>query len=344
MPVINEDKLSRLIKEGVKQNIWLIFGNDTFLKEFYCDKLVKSVVDDSLKTFNFRCFNDDEADVDEIIAATDILPVMSERTCVLVRNFPLASLRKDELAVLEKGLKQMSDTTVLIFLFNTISIDYGKRDAQKWTDAVNLVMKYGVCARLDKRTPEKVARLLVSRAKERNTSISFEDALYLTETVGGDMQTVQNEFNKLCSFADGKPVTTVMIDEVCTKSITASVFDISKKIFCGKTDDAYRIMGELLRQKTPLQSILGALASAFATSYRYKLALNENRSPSEFKEAFSYNGRLDDFSSFVRSSRLSSVKKCIEIILEADVKSKSTSVDEAALLTELISKLAVAVS
>lgn len=343
MPIINEERLSKLIKDGAKQNIWFLFGDDTFLKDLYCEKLVKTVVSEGLKTFNFRAFNDDEADITEILASTDILPVMSERTCVLVRNFPLASLRKDELEELEDGLKNMSETTVLIFFYNTINIEYGKKDTPKLTDAVNLFMKYGVCARLDRRTPERTAKLLTTRAKDRGTQISQEDARYLVDTVGGDMQTVQNEFNKLCSFADGKPVTRKMIDTVCTKSIEASVFDIGKSIFSGETDRAYKILNELLRQKTPLQSVLGAMASAFVTAYRYKLALNADRSPAEFKEAFKYNGKLDEFSRFVRGARLSSLKECVELLLEADIKSKSSSVDAASLLTELTAKLSAAV-
>ena len=78
---------------------------------------------------------------------------MSERTCVLVRNFPLASLRKDEIAELENGLRDMSETTVLIFFFGTINFEYGKKDFQKWTDIVNLVSKYGICAQLDNPIP-----------------------------------------------------------------------------------------------------------------------------------------------------------------------------------------------
>ena len=343
MAPINEEKLAKLIKDGVKQNIWLLFGNDIFLKDLYCDRLVKATVNESLKAFNLRVFNDEEADIGEILAAADILPVMSERTCVLVRNFPLASLRKDEIAELENGLRDMSETTVLIFFFGTINFEYGKKDFQKWTDIVNLVSKYGICAQLDKRTPERTAKILVARAKDRNTRISAEDARYLVDTVGGDMQTVQNEFNKVCSFADGKPVTREMIDEVCTKSIEASVFDISKCIFGGDIDRAYKLMNELLRQKTPLPAIIGAMASAFVNAYRFKLALNADRSPAEFKETFKYYGNLSEISSFVRATKLSSLKECITVLLDADAKSKSTSTDAAILLTELTARLAAAV-
>ena len=32
MAPINEEKLAKLIKDGVKQNIWLLFGNDIFFE------------------------------------------------------------------------------------------------------------------------------------------------------------------------------------------------------------------------------------------------------------------------------------------------------------------------
>lgn len=343
MPLINEEKLAKMLKEGIRDNIWLLFGNDTFLKDLYCEKLTDAVVSGSLKAFNLRVFNDDSADMEEILEACDILPVMSDRTCVLVRNYPLASLNKESTAAFEAGLKNLPETTVLIFFFNTINIDYGKKDERKWTDIVNLVMKYGVCARIDKRTPERTAKMLVSRAKQRNTEISQEDARYLTEAVGGDMQVVQSEFYKLCDYADGRPITRAMIDEICSKTVEASSYDISKCILSGDTDRAYKIITELLHQKTKKEYLLGSIASAFVNSYRYKLALNANKSVSEFKEAFGIKTQLGELGQFVRKTKLSDIKKCIDILLEADVKIKSTSADEYALFTELTAKLAATV-
>ena len=85
------------------------------------------------------------------------------------------------------------------------------------------------------------------------------------------------------------------------------------------------------------------MTSAFVNAYRFKLALNADRSPAEFKDAFKYYGNLSEISSFVRATKLSSLKECITVLLDADAKSKSTSTDAAILLTELTARLAAAV-
>ena len=135
-----------------------------------------------------------------------------------------------------------------------------------------------------------------------------------------------------------------MIDATAVKSVEASVFDISAAIFSGKTDEAFAVANELLRQKTELQPMLGALASAYVDIYRYKVALNAGRGYSDFAESFGYTGKLSyrfkKIEAFARQSSIASIRRAIDVLSEADVRSKSTRADPAILMTETIAKLA----
>ena len=167
--------------------------------------------------------------------------------------------------------------------------------------------------------------------------------MYLINCVGEDLQVILNEFNKVCAFSCGEPVTKEMIDITAVKSVEASVFDISASIFSGETDKAYKILNELLRQKTAASAIIGALGSAYVNAYRLKVALNADKTVNDFASQFQYKETKYSFgkiSPFVRKSTLSSIRKALNILSEADVKSKSSRISEEMLLTELISKLA----
>lgn len=341
MPFTDEDSFAKLLKNPLEHNIFLFAGDDDYLKEFYCNKLTDKTVDESLKFFNFHKYEDDETELESIFSDGDNLPVMSDKTCLLVRNYPLDKLSAKELQSFEESLKELPETTVLIFYFSSSVFPSGKN--AKWDAVTKIVDKYGIVAKIEHRTPGKTAKLLVSRAKERGTSIDYDTALYLIDCVGDDLQIILNEFNKICAFSCGEPITREMIDLTAAKSVEASVFDISSSIFSGNTDNAFRILNELLRQKVSSSSIIGALANAYVNAYRLKVALNCDKGPDDFKKEFQYKETKYTFSKiapFVRKSKLSSLRKALDILSEADVKSKSSSTPDNILLTELITNLA----
>lgn len=344
MAFLEEDGFAKLLKTDFSDHLFLIFGDDSYLKDYYCGRLADRIVDESMKLFNFHVYQDDETSLEEIFADADNLPMMAEKTCLLVRNYPLDELKKDELKDFEKRLTDVPDSTVLIFFYGTEDVAYNPTKGSKWNAAVKLFIQHGQAVKLDHRTPAKIAAMLVKRAKDRGTVIAQPEAQYFVECVGDDMQALLNEFNKLCAYSQGQPITKEMIDTTATKSVEASVFDISAAIFNGNTDRAFATANELLRQKTELQPMLGALASAYVDIYRYKVALNTGKGYSDFAEAFGYKGnqsyRFNKIYAFARKSSIGSIRKAIDVLSEADVRSKSTKKDDAVLMTETIAKLA----
>lgn len=344
MALLNEDGFAKLLKSGFTDHLFFIFGDDDYLKDYYCGKLVNATVDESMKLFNYHVYQDGETDLDEIFADAENLPMMAEKTCLLVRNYPLQELKKEQLAAFEKQLAEAPETAVMIFFFNTLEVEYNVAKSAKWNNVVKLFIKYGQAVQLNHRTTAKIVNLLVKRAKDRGTSIAPAEAQYFIECVGEDIQTLLNEFNKLCAFSQGQPVTKEMIDATAVKSVAASVFDISVNIIGGNTDKAFATANELLRQKASLQSMMGAMISTYVDLYRYKVALNAGKGYSDFAEAFGYKGnssyRFNKLSAFARKSSIGSIRRAIDILSEADVRSKSTRADDAVLMTETIAKLA----
>ena len=341
MPSADEDIFAKMLKSELQYNIFLFCGSDDFLKEHYSNLLTKKVVDEAMMLFNFHKYEDNAAPLYEIFTDAENLPVMSENTCLFVKNYSLEKLGSKELTEFEDNLRNIPESTVMIFYFSSDFIPSGKN--AKWDAVIKLFEKLGCVVRTDHRSPAKLAKLLVSRAKERGTSIDTDTALYLINVVGDDMQTVLNEFNKVCAFSEGKPITEEMIDMTATKSVEASVFDISTSIFSGNTDKAYSILGELLRQKVQSSAVIGALANSYVNAYRLKTAFNAGMTADDFYKDYQYRETRYTFGKiapFVKKSTISSLRKAVAILSEADKKSKSSAVADEILLTELISKLA----
>ena len=344
MRMINEDEMAKKLKAPITDNIWMILGDDDYLKEYYCSRLVSACVSDELQLFNYHVFNDDDSSLEDIFAAANNLPVMSEKTCLLIRNYPLNELGEKQLEAFRQSLRNIPDTTVMIFYHNTQTLFDGKYIVSKWASAVNCIAEKGIIVNLTHRSQNKTVKMLVSKAPSRGTTIGEQEARYLLETVGDDMQTLFNEFNKVCSYSCGKPVTVQMIDEIAVRSVEANVFDISTSLFSGNTDKAFAITNELLRVKTPVQMIIGSMATAFVNMYRYKAAAAAGRSIDELAEPFAYkDSYVYTFRSLARfASDISdgNLRECIAVLSETDVQTKSTAFEPSALMTELIARLA----
>ncbi len=341
MPLTDEDIFAKMLKSEIEYNIFLFCGSDDFLKEHYSNLLTKKVVDEAMMFFNFHKYEDNASGLHEIFADAENLPVMSEKTCLFVKNYSLDKLGSKELTEFEDKLKAIPETTVMIFYFSSDFIPTGKN--AKWDAVIKIFEKLGCVVKTDHRSPAKLAKLLVSRAKERGTAIDTDTALYLINSVGDDMQTVLNEFNKVCAFSEGKPITEAMIDMTATKSVEASVFDISTNIFSGNTDKAFSILNELLRQKVQAGAIIGALANSYVNAYRLKTAFNAGMTAEDFYKDYQYRETRYTFGKiapFVKKNTISSFRRAIAILAEADKKSKSSAIADNILLTELISKLA----
>ena len=76
----DEEKLSEEIRQKKLSNVYIIYGNDTYLKEYYCDKLI-SLSYSGDPFFNFQKFGYD-AVIQDIYDAVNQFPMMADSKCV----------------------------------------------------------------------------------------------------------------------------------------------------------------------------------------------------------------------------------------------------------------------
>ena len=213
---------------------------------------------------------------------------------------------------------------------------------EKWRKLTALVGGVGVCAELNRRSGSSAASLVISGAKKRGCSIERATADYLISFVGGDLQTVLNELEKLCSFTGNGEITADIIENVAIKSLDASVFDLANSIISKEADRAFQILSTLLTQKTEPTLILGTLASAFVDIYRAKIAHKEERRLFELSHFSAYQGKafkLDSAARLARRLSENQARLCIDFLSEADIGIKFSNKPNRLILEELTVKL-----
>ena len=320
MPKINESELKKEIKSGDFKNAYLLYGEESYLKEYYASELKNKIVDKTFEAFNFHYFDGKDTELDDILKDAQMLPMMSEYNFVMVKDYPIEKSAND-IKLLEEYLKDAPDTTVFVFWFDAIEPDV---KSAKFKKVIKAFEKAGDCVELQKRSENDVAKLLVSGAKKRGAVLSNDTAKYLISISGNDMKILLNELDKLSYYAKGGEITKEIIDNMATKCLQARIYDLSKYVVAGKSGMAYDVLNVLFEM------------------YRVKCAKSAGFGFDDVAKYYNYRGRefaLRNATRDCANLSLEQLRTSLDEISKTDVKLKSTAVDKKLLLEELIIKL-----
>lgn len=339
MAKIGESELKNQIKSNEFFPVYLIYGEESYLKEFYVKKLKEKLVEPSFADFNFHQYENKKVELSEILTDADMMPVMSEHSFLLIHDYPL-NKSKNDIEFLKSYLKDYNESAVLVFWYDTVEVN-PKQDS-KWNSIISAIDKVGVCVNMQKRTESDLVKIIVSKAKSYKTTISSNDARYLIATVGDDIKTILNELEKLSSFAQDGVITRDIIDDLAVKSLQAQVFDLSKYILAGNSDEAYNILRVLAAQKQEAIPVLAIISSCYIDMYRVKCAKASGVGENDVAKYFNYKGKewlLKKAASNSKNISVENLRKALDLIAKTDEMLKSTPIDKYILLEETVTKL-----
>ena len=83
--------LEKQIKTGDFANLYIIYGDEDYLKSYYCKKITDKAVT-NFESFNLQRF-DGIPDMAQLAAAVNNLPLMSAKKCVVLRDTDLKGMK-----------------------------------------------------------------------------------------------------------------------------------------------------------------------------------------------------------------------------------------------------------
>lgn len=339
MAKIGEAELKNQIKNNDFSNVYMIYGDEGYLKEFYVKRLKEKLVESAFADFNYHHYDGKKAPLSEILTDADMMPMMSSNTFLLVRDYPFDK-SKEDVELLKEYLKDVNEAAVIVFWFDNLEIDTKKNTKLKALEAA--VSKYGTAVELNRKTESELVRLVSSKVKKSGCTIDSANAQYLISVVGNDLKTILNETEKICNSLDGGEITRKTIDSLAVKCLQARVYDLSKFILNGKSDEAYGVLRVLFAQKEEPIVILAVISSCYIDMYRVKCAKASGQGEQSLTQYFNYKGREWLIRNAVRDSKnlsLENLRCAIDVLSNTDKKMKSTAVDKNLLLEETVTKL-----
>ena len=300
MKILNQD-----IKDRQFKPVYLLFGEEAFLKKSYKNRLKEAMVGDD--TMNFHQFEGKGVDLKEIISLADTMPFFGERRLILIEDSGL--FKGSGAEALVEYLPQMPDTTCLLFVES--EVDKRSRRYKKVKE-----LGYGAdMVRQDARQLSSWAGGILAREGKKITGHTME--LFLSKT-GDDMENIRMELDKLISYTLGREVITDQdVEEICANRVTNKIFDMVAAIVSGKTRAAMDLYEDLLTLREPPMRILFLIARQFNQVLQVKelmaQGMDRSRIASSLKlQPFVVGKIMPQARSFTREQILSRVELCVD--------------------------------
>ena len=245
MQTINED-----IKNGTFKPVYLLYGEEAFLKQSYKKKLRAAISGDD--TMNYNYFEGKGLDVNELISLADTMPFFSERRLILIEDSGFFKTSSEALA---EYLPTMPDTTCIVFVEEAVD---------KRNKLYKKVKDLGHIAEMKRQDSAQLARWAATILAQNGRKITPSTMNLFLERVGDDMENIRMELEKLISYTMGSEVVTAEdVKVITTVQITNKIFDMVAAITAGKTKRAMDLYEDLLTLREPPMRILFLLARQF---------------------------------------------------------------------------------
>lgn len=245
------------LKNGKIEKCYLFEGEEEFTKRSALDQLRQTVTAGDFAAMNDVRLQDPAPD--ELIAAVETLPFMSDKRFVEVRGCSLLGGDKPKEYDEEKAIERyqsyfldLPETTCLVFYVR------GKADGRK--KMYQLLKKRAALVSFDPLTDQDLTRWIAKRLDGYGKKISFGCCQQLWFSAGRDLTMLSNELDKLAAYmGERTEVTPKDIDDVCVKSTEYKVFDLTDVLLSGKGAKAMQMLDALLRDGEERMMILSVL-------------------------------------------------------------------------------------
>ena len=337
MAELNEKELKAHIKGEEPYSLYLICGDEDYLKKLYTDMLTDKIVPPELQSFNLDRYEGKNLDLRDVFDRAEMMPMMAERRCIVVENAKLESMNEADFSLLSSYCSNPADFSSVIFFQK--NSDFSLLKAKK---AADVISKVGAVCVLNKRKGADLIKPLITSAKKQNCVLSTQMANYLVSVVGDDFNTLINELSKVCHFCGEGEITKNHIDEVAVKTDDAKIYLLTKALISGDFDKALEVLHILLRQKTEPEYILGTLVSTYVDMYRAKISVSCGERAEALSEPFKYGKlefRLTNGARDASKMSVSTLRLCLEELSEADMKLKNGRDLPTVVLEQLMVKL-----
>lgn len=239
------------IKTGKLKKAYLLYGEESYLKKQYRDKLKKALLPEN-DTVNYAYYEGKKTEPEQLIDLAETLPFFAERRLIVVEN---SGFFKNTVPKFADYIKTMPDTACFLFV---------EDEVDKRGKMFKAVKDIGYISEMGRQDEKTLLYWIAGQIKREGKQIKESAARYLVSRAGTDMELLEKELEKLFAYTLGRTeITSEDIEAVCTTQISNKIFDMVEAVALKQQKKALDYYYDLLALKEPPMRILYLLARQF---------------------------------------------------------------------------------
>jgi len=329
-------KLKKDLSAGNVGKLYVFHGEEVYLRDYYLGRMKELLVGQGMAEFNLHTINGKEFTPHALEEAVDCLPMMSERTMVLVTDYDLFRAGEKDRGELIRIFTQLPDYCCVVFVYDLISF---KSDAR--TKLAMTLQEQGSVVQFARQEQGDLVDWVHRRFRALGKEIDSEQARYLIFLCGELMNGLIGEIEKIGAYARGGRITKEDIDAVATPQLDAVAFQMTDAIGMGNFDRAAAVLGELFQMQEPHVRILYSLGKQMRQLYAARLTLENHGGAAELAQKLGIKPYpAEKLMNSARRFSLDWCRKAVIACAQTDLAMKSGGGDGDELLTGLLLELA----
>ncbi|MBQ3529073.1 MAG: DNA polymerase III subunit delta [Oscillospiraceae bacterium] len=324
------------LKEDIRQDtpgrLYFFYGEEVFLLHHYLKQLQKICIDPVTESFNYHKLTVETFDLQSFADSVENLPMMAERTMVVIDEIdPFKFGEADRERTIEI-ISDIPDYCTVVFTYETTAFKPEKRMKKLW-DAVE---KNGMMVEFQKQNQRDLINWISRHFAASGKRITPDLCNYLIDLTGGTMTALSGEISKICAYSGSDEVCKADIDAVVEPVLDAVVFQMTDLLGQGSYGAALIKLQQLLKMQQEPLGILGAIGAHFRKLSTARVLLDNGKNADDLIKLTG----MKDYparKTVAAANRFSAAfyRKASELILECDVKMK-TSVDTPERILEVL--------
>lgn len=326
-------KLKKDVREKTIGNLYIFFGEETFLKNHYLEQIRRQRTDEITESFNYRKLTGETFTIEDLTEGVEAVPMMAEYTLTVVDDVDIWKLNENDRTRLGELLSDIPDYCTVVFTYETLE---WKLDG-RYKKLCDVVKKYAQIVEFPKQEARDLIPWIGRHFAAAGKRIAPNLCSYLIEITDGTMTTLAGEIGKICAFSGAEEIVKSDIDAVVEPALDAIIYEISEQLSSGEPGKALQKLTQVLKMQEEPISILGSIGAHFRRLSTARVLQDGGRSYLDLMPLY----RMSDWAArktMQSASRLSPrfLEKTAGLIVETDRKMKTSTDDPKRLLEVLL--------
>lgn len=262
-------KLKKQIKEKTLSPLYVLYGEEDFLRDIYVRRIIECIPDGGFPEFNHIHLSGPDIPFAEYDDAWESFPMMTNKKLIHIKDSGIFSSKRvsggasteEKKEFWTEKLTRISDDTVVIF---------DESNVDKRSALYKAAVKAGTAVEFSYLSDADLVSWIIKQCLNAKKRIAKENAYYLVTMCDAGLGNINNELQKLLDFCD-EEIYKTDIDRVVSKSMQVIVFELTDAIMEGKVNKALSTLSGLKTIKESAFNILYLMLSAFEKMLHAKI-------------------------------------------------------------------------